>query len=149
MAVTALLEGIALDLKYALRSLFKHPGFTSAVVLIAGVGIGANTAMFSVLYSVLLKPLAYRDPARVVLITGSATPVRVDQVTSSAQSYSEIGAYTFGFEKFALTGTGDPEELKGARVSSNFLSILGVSPLRGRGFLPEEDKTGSANVVMV
>ncbi len=127
----------------------RNPVFSLAVVLTIALGIGANTAMFSVIRAVLLKPLPYHEPDRVVLVTDGATPVRAEELMSASRSYSEIGAYAGGFEDLSLSGVGQPEVLKGARVSANFLDILGVSPLQGRSFLAEEDKPGAAPVAMI
>ncbi len=142
-------ESLRQDLKYGIRTTFKNPGFSIAVVLLIALGIGANTAMFSVIRGVLLKPLAYHDPDRVVLVADGATPIRFDELKAASQSYTEIGAFASGTEEMALSGVTDPEVLKGARVSANFLRILGVDPLLGRSFLPEEDKPGAPAVAMI
>ena len=143
------LERISSDLLYAVRQLVKNPAFFVGIVLTVSLGIGANTAMFSVIRAVLLKPLAYHDPNRLVLITGGATPIRFEEMTASSRSYTGIGAFVTGHEDVALSGSGQPEVLKGARVSANFLDILGVKPLLGRGFLPPEDRPGAPNVAMI
>jgi putative ABC transport system permease protein len=137
------------DLRYALRQLRKNPGFTAVALLTLTLGIGANTAIFSVVHAVLLKPLGYHDPARVVLVTDGATPVRFEELVSASRSYTELGDFAVGFENMALSGVAEPEMLKGARVSANFLDILGVTPLLGRSFLPEEDKPGAPAVAMI
>ena len=137
------------DLRYALRQLRKNPGFTAVALLTLTLGIGGNTAIFSVVHAVLLKPLEYRDPDRVVIVTEGATPVRFAEMMAGSRSYTELGDFTVGFEDMALSGAGEPEMLKGARVSANFLHILGVSPLMGRSFLPEEDKAGAPTVAMI
>ena len=137
------------DLKYALRTLGRSPAFSVAVVLTVALGIGANTAMFSVIRAVLLKPLAYQDPDRLVLVADGATPVRFDELKAASQSYTEIGAFAGGQENLALSGIGEPEVLKGARVSGNFLHLLGVNPLLGRGFFPAEDKPGAPAVAIL
>ncbi|HSB75850.1 MAG TPA: ABC transporter permease [Terriglobales bacterium] len=149
MSGMGLLENTLHDFKYGLRSMGKTPGFTLAVVLTAALGIGANTAMFSVIRGVLLKPLAYRDSARVVLLADGATPIRFHDFLRGAHSYTEVGAYAVTAEQMALSGIGQPEVLSAARVSANFLHILGVDPLLGRSFLPEEDKVGGPAVAMI
>ncbi len=141
-------ESFQQHLKFGLRNLRKNPVFSAAVVLTLSLGIGANTAMFSVIHAILLKPLEYQDPDRLVLIADGATPVRAEEIMTSSRSYSGTGSFT-DFEDLALSGAGDPEMLKGVRVSGNFLHILGVHPLQGRGFLPDEDKAGSAPVAMI
>lgn len=142
-------ENIWHDLRYALRTMSKNPVFSVAVVLTVALGIGANTAMFSVVSAVLLKPLEYREPDRLVVLTDGATPVRFEEFMVASRSYSEIGAFAVGLEDMALSSISEPEVLKGARVSANFLHILGVSPTRGRSFLPQEDKPGAPAVVMI
>src|SRR5574337_403764 len=134
------LENVLQDVRYALRALRKTPGFSLAVVLTVALGIGANTAMFSVIRGVLLKPLSYRDADRLALLSDGATPIRFHDFLRGAHSYSEVGAYAVTSEQMALSGVGQPEVLSGARVSANFLHILGVNPLLGRGFLPAEDR---------
>jgi putative ABC transport system permease protein len=115
------------------QSLWAAPGFLTAAVLTLGLGIGANVACFSVIHAVLLKPLGYRNPDRLVLISGGASPAHFADITSGAHDFSAIGAHAME-EDLALTGRGVPELLKTIRVSGNFLEILGVSPLLGRGF---------------
>lgn len=115
------------------RSLWRTPGFTIAAVLILALGIGANVAIFSVIRAVILKPLGYRNPDRLVLISGGATPAHFAEIKSGARNFSSIGAYAME-EDLASTGQGTPEVLKANRVSANFLDLLGVSPLLGRGF---------------
>ncbi len=149
VSTTTLLETIGHDLKFALRTMGKSPVFSLAVVLTIAVGIGANTAMFSVIRAVLLKPLEYREPDLVVLLTEGATPIRLEELTVASRSYSAIGDFAGGFENLALSGAGEPEVLKCARVSANFLDILGVRPLQGRGFFAEEDKPGATPVAMI
>ena len=144
-----MLEIIASNVRYALRQFGRNPGFTLTVILIVSLGIGLNTAMFSVIRAVLLAPLGYHDPDRLVLFANGATPIRFEQALSSARSYDGLGAYSGGIEDMAFSGDGQPEALKGARVSSNFLDILGVQPLLGRSFYPEEDKSGAPPVVMI
>jgi predicted permease len=142
------LEQLALDLRYALRTMRKSPGFALTAVLSLALGIGANTAIFSVVHDVLLKPLEYRDPDRLVNISGGATPVRFMEMKASARSFTGLGAFS-GQENVTITGGAQPEVLKAARVSAGFLSILGVEPLFGRGFFPEEDSPGGPAVAMI
>ncbi|PYX58323.1 MAG: hypothetical protein DMG76_09245 [Acidobacteria bacterium] len=136
------------DLRYALRQLRKNTGFTAVALLTLSLGIGANTAIFSVVHAVLLKPLRYHDPDRVVLVTAGATPVRFEELLAASRSNTEIGSFA-GPEDMALSRIVEPRVLKSARVSANFLRILEVSPLVGRSFLPEEDKPGASEVAMI
>src|SRR5438128_11961272 len=127
------------DSLYALRTMRKNPAFAVTAVLTLALGIGASTAMFTVIHAVLLKPLEYRDPDRLVRISGGATSVRFEEIRTAARSFTDVGAFTVGMENMSLSGGDGPEALKGARVSANFLRILGVEPALGRTFLPEED----------
>jgi predicted permease len=104
--------------------------------------------MFTVIRAVLLKPLRYRDSDRLVHISGGATPSRFAEMQAGAHSFTELGAFAFQ-EGLTLSGGAEPEVLSGVRVSASFLRILGVDPLRGRGFRPEEDAPGGAPVVMI
>lgn len=149
MRATRFLETTSQNLRYAVRGMRKNPGFSIAVVLTVALGIGANVAIFSIVHAVLLKPLRYREPDRVVVIAGGATPVRFEELQASSKSYTEMGAFASGFENMSLSGVGEPEVLEGARVSSNFLHILEVNPLLGRSFRPEEDKSGAPPVAMI
>jgi putative ABC transport system permease protein len=148
MTTSGFLEKIWQDLKYALRTMGRNPAFAAAIILTVALGIGANTAMFSVIRAVLLKPLAYQDPDKLVLISEGATLVHFDELKAANKSYTEIAAFS-GPEDMALSGTGEPEVLKAARVSGNFLSLLGINPLLGRSFFPDEDKPGAPPVALV
>jgi hypothetical protein len=143
-----LLETIRHDTAYALRTMRKNPGFAATAVLVLTLGIGGNAAMFTVIRTVLLKPLDYRDPDRLVEVSGGATPVRFEEMRASAQSFTGLGAFG-GQESLTLTGAAEPEVLRGARVSADFLGILGVDAIFGRSFLPEEDSPGAAPVAMI
>src|SRR5438552_13810820 len=127
------MEDLATDVRYGLRILPKRPTFTLTVVLTLAIGIGGNTAMFTVIRAVLLKPLEYRDPDRLVRVS-VATPVRWSETRAAAQSFSELGAFSGMPENLTLSRFSEPESLKGARVNANFLRLLGVEPLLGRAF---------------
>jgi predicted permease len=152
-------EGFVQDLRYGLRMLRKSPTFTLTVVLTLAIGIGGNTAMFTVIRAVLLKPLEYRDPDKLVRLSledpqqskrdGSFTLKRLEEMRASAKSFSGIGAFLKLPEYVSLSGQGEPEALVGARVSANFLDILNVKPLAGRSFLAEEDAPGGPLVAMI
>jgi putative ABC transport system permease protein len=114
------------------RSLRSAPGFVAAAVLTLALGIGANVACFSVVRAVLLKPLGYRDPDRLVFLSGGATPAHFAEIQASAHSYSIIGAYAM--EEDLAFSSSTPEILKTNRVSANFLDVLSVSPFLGAGF---------------
>jgi predicted permease len=136
------------DLRFAARMIAKRPGFSAAIVLTVAVGIGANTALFSVVRAVLLRPLGYTDPQQLVILSGGATPVHVDELRAAARSYTDTGVFSSA-EEMALTGIGEPQIVNAQRVSANFLTILGVAPALGRSFLPAEDRIGGPDVVMI
>jgi predicted permease len=148
-----------LDVRYALRGARKNPAFAATAVLILALGIGGNAAMFSVIRAVLLKPLPYTDPDRLVQVSvdypqpsapgGAFTPRRYEEMRKTARSFAAIGVFSRFTEDMALSGGGDPEMLKGARVSANFVDVLGVRPALGRAFIPEEDSPGAAPVAMI
>src|SRR5580658_5759058 len=122
--------------KYALRRLAKSPGFTAVALITLALGIGACTTMFSVVHSVLLRPLPFRNSAQLVWITNtgkrelSLETSRVDNLLAwriSNTSFEELGGYFAFFDYFSyvLTGQGEPEQVRGVNVSKNFLSLLG------------------------
>ena len=150
-------ESLMLDLRFAFRMLRKSPGFTAVAVLTLALGIGANTAIFSAVYGVLLAPLPYEDPSHLIVL--NETTPRVGMVSVSypnfldwrAQSheFSQIAAvYSVGFN-IAGPGVSQPENISGEAVSPNFLSMLGVHPFLGRDFDPSEEKSGTAPVVLL
>jgi predicted permease len=142
------MESVLQDLRYAMRTMRKNPVFVTTAVLTLALSIGGNTAMFTVIRAVLLNPLEYRDPDRLVRIAGGATPTRFAEMRTAARSFAEVGAYT-NQEGLTLSGGTEPEILTGVHVSANFLQILGIHPMRGRSFRPEEDSPGSMPVAMM
>lgn len=158
MTTAVYFESVWRDILYSLRSMARNPAFAITAMLILALGIGGNTAMFSVIRAVLLRPLDYRNPDRLVYFSvenprqpaqnPSFSIVQFEEMRASAKSFTALGAYGRP-ENFALSSGGEPEELKGARVSANFLDVLGVSPLLGRSFLREEDKPGGRPVAMI
>src|SRR5262245_58128760 len=115
---------LRLDVTHALRMMRKNPGLTLATVLTLALGIGASTAIFTVIHAVLLKPLSYPDPDRLVRISGGATFARYDALRG-ARSFSGVGAFLGITDNVTLAGVEGPEPLKGARVSPEFLTVLG------------------------
>src|SRR5579875_1019810 len=143
-----LLESLWQDLFFAWRGMRKHPGFALTALLTLALGIGANTAMFAVVRAVLLKPLDYQNPDGLVRLSGGVTLAHFE-VFQSGRCFSEVGAFAGGIENMTLAGNTQPEMLKGARVTANFLHILGVQPVLGRGFLSEEDLPGGPAVALI
>jgi putative ABC transport system permease protein len=145
------------DLRYGLRTLRKHPGFTAVAVTALALGIGANTAIFSVVNTVLLRPLPYKDPERLVMVWEDDTKGGYPRDTPAVANYVDWreqnrvfdGMAAIADQSFNLTGVGDPERLDGKRVSANLFGLLGVEPLFGRGFLPEDDQPGAGRVVVL
>jgi predicted permease len=145
------------DLKLALRILIKKPGFAAAAVLTLALGIGANTAIFSVVNAVLLHTLPYRDANRLAIIWEDASSYGFPEDTPAPGNFSEWKTRCESFVDIAairdwavnLTGDGTPEKIVGPRVTANLFSVLGVEPLIGRMFRPEEDRPGSDRVVLL
>jgi len=143
------------DLRYALRTLRRSPGFTLAVVLTLALGIGANSAIFSVVRGVLLRPLPFGNPDRLVLLYGRYP--EFGRTATSLPDFQDWRAQSHAFEQmaarygaaFVLTGEGEPERVIADRVTANFLSTLDVHPFLGRGFLPEEEKVGGDDRVVI
>ncbi len=144
------------DLRYGARMLVKNPGFTLVAVITLALGIGANTAIFSVVHAVLLKPLPYTDPERLVMVWessaksgGEFTP-RIKNFLvwrEQQQVFAQLGA--FQYQDFNLSGGDRPERIQGVRVTANLFSLLGVQPAAGRDFLPEEELDGQHRVVII
>jgi putative ABC transport system permease protein len=142
------------NVKFALRLLRKSPGFAFVAVAIMALGIGANTAIFSVVHAVLLEPLPFRDADRLVQVWHVPPQTSFPGMTRfavSAANFLDWQKQNSVFERMALyggggydiTGAGKPESIHAGRVSADFFSILGVQPLHGRVFLPEEDRPGA------
>jgi putative ABC transport system permease protein len=145
------------DLRYGWRGLLRNPGFAAVAILTLALGIGANTAIFSVVHAVLLRPLPYRNPSRLVYISEfwpHETPVRTvpnpdfANCSEHGQLFDGLAAYGGGAE-VNLTGMGEPERLSGARVTADFFTLLGVEPFLGRSFLREEDRPGGRKAVLL
>ncbi len=142
------------DLRYAFRLLAKSPGFTLIAVLTLALGIGANTAIFTVVNAVLLRPLGFRDPSRVVLV---AEKTSYPTVSTSYENYIDWRGQSHSFESLeatrgttiTLTGTGEPERLNARMATAPLFSLLGVNAILGRTFLAEEDRAGGAPVVIL
>ncbi len=149
------METLFKDIRYGIRNLLKHPGFTLVAVVTLALGIGANTAIFSVVNTVLLRPLPYEKPDQLVvpLETSSGQPIGTSYPNfvdwRNQNTVFENVAALRTRESFNLTGTGESERLQGRLVSANFLATLGVKPIRGRDFLAEDDRPGAIPVVLL
>jgi predicted permease len=153
------MENLLSDIKHGCRLLIRNPGFTIVVILAIALGIGANTAVFSVVNAVLLKPLPYRNPDHIVSIAGRFTgigipddrnlisPPELMDLRNFSNSFSDIAALQPASYNIRVTDT--PERLSGAVVSANFFRVLGVSAKLGRTFADDEDRPGKDNVVVI
>jgi putative ABC transport system permease protein len=147
------------DLRISLRGLRRNPGFAAATIITLALGIGANSAIFSVVYAALLQPLPYEAPDQLysveVVIPGRrdevpSLPVRVQDYLEwrrAETAFSAVAALTPA--EWNLTGDGEPQRVGGARVSTNFFAALGVPPAHGRTFLPDEEQPGRDRVVII
>jgi len=153
------LETFFQDLRYGMRSLWKKPGFTITAVIALALGIGANTAIFSVINGVLLRSLSYANPDRIVMVwERNVTDATTLQNVVSPGNFLDWQKQTTSFEQMAaiadqrvnLTGgAGEPEEIKAQFVSHPFFAALGVQPFMGRFFVPEEDRAGNDLVIIL
>jgi predicted permease len=150
------LQDVLQDIRYGLRILRKSPGFTTVAILTLALGIGANTAIFSVVQGVLLAPLPYNEPERLVLVWQYNLTLK-HAISVSYPDFLDWQHDALSFQQMAafdsqdrdLTSPGTPEHLAGKEISSGFLSILGVKPILGREFSSEEDKRGGPRVVII
>lgn len=144
------------DLRFSLRMLIRKPGFTVVVFLTLAVGIGANTAIFSIVNGVLLRPLAFEDSDRLVWMWGrfnlgnqaSVSPPDFLDYRAQNQAFERLAAM-MPFASFNLTNDGEPERVAGARVTTDFFQTLGVAPVQGRDFVPEEEQAGNNRVALI
>jgi len=153
------MSALARELKFAVRGLWKTKGFTAVTLLTVALGVGANTAIFSIVHGVLLRPLPFRSPERIVTLwenvpDEAGVPRRW---RTTAGNYFDWEGEATTFERMALfgsagmnwTGDGEPEELLGARVSASYFDVLGIEPILGRTFLPEENVPGNERVLLL
>src|SRR5690242_18518976 len=144
------------DLRYGLRSLIKHPTFTAVCIVTLALGIGANTAIFTVVNAVVLRPLPFQDAERLAMIwttrdTNQEQPLSFadyNDLKNQTKSFSAVGAAS-PLWNFTLTGGGEPEPLQGMYLSASLLELLRVSPERGRNFTAEEDRIGGTPVAII
>jgi putative ABC transport system permease protein len=149
------METLIQDIRYGSRMLIKSPGFTAVTVIALALGIGANSAIFTVVNAVLLRPLPYRNPDRLVWVSqyfqrsDMSFVLFPDFVGWREQSevFEEMAAYGTG--DFNVTGNSEPERVAGVRVTANLFSLLGVHPTLGRSFRPDEDRPGGQPVAVL
>ena len=151
------MDSLIRDVRYGVRSLLKRPGATAIALITLALGIGVNTAIFSAVDSVLLRPLPLKDAERVCSIwertlrmginQNEVAPANFFDLRHQNQTFESIGAH--GPQDMNLTGDGEPERLNGELVTANVFSILGVAPALGRTFLPDEDQPGREQVVVL
>src|SRR5918911_1645146 len=145
------------DLRYGLRMLLKNPGFTLVAVVALALGIGANSAIFSVVNALLLRPLPFEQPDRLVQVWESSAKLGRNEIPASFPNFADWREQNHVFEQtvaysawsFNLTGTAEPERIHSAIVSPAFFSTLGVEPVLGRTFLPGEDEPGKDLSVVI
>jgi len=143
------------SLRYAIRFLATRPGFAAVLVLTLALGIGVNSAIFTVVHAVLLQPLPYRDPERIVLLIERTS--QLPTMTTSWQNYQDWRDGSRSFETvgayrnltMTLSGGADPERLPAKMISASVLPMLGVTPALGRGFTATDDRAGAPGVVML
>ena len=153
---TNMLGDLGQDLHYGIRMLMRAPAFTAIAVLALALGIGANSAIFSVVNTVLLRPLPYKNPDALMVLWEDATHMGFPDNTPSPANFIDWRDQNTVFEgmaamaqrSFNLTGAGEPQRFDGRRVSANLFTLLGIEPVLGRSFLPEEDKPGSRVVIL-
>ena len=150
------LESLVQDVKFGLRVLRRNPGFTLTAVITLALGIGANTAIFSVIYGVLLRPLPYRDGDRLVVVNQQARLNNVNTLGFSVKEFQDYRDQNKTMElvehhamSFILYGREEPERVQTSVVSANFFDVLGVKPILGRTFVPDDEKPGGEAVLVL
>ncbi len=145
------------DVRFALRMFLRTPGLTAASVMVLAIGIGAVTVMFSTLNSVALRPLPFENPDRLIWAWGTTETRNSNSMSApdywdyreQATSFESLGAFLVFTPRAIITGDAEPERVFSTLVSHNLFATLGVAPQIGRSFLPEEERTGSDNVVVL
>ena len=151
------LENLIQDIRYALRMQRRSPGFTAIAVLTLGLGVGANTAIFSLVSAVLLRPLSYQEPERLVMVWEDESAAGAPRETPAVGNYADWKAQNQVFADMAaldqrifnLTGDGEPVRILAVGVTANFFPLLGVQTALGRNFLAEEDQPGANKVAIL
>jgi putative ABC transport system permease protein len=141
------MEAVLQDLRYGFRMLFKHPGFTVTAVLTLALGIGANTAIFSVVNAVLLRPLPYPQPERMVAMRSQESLPDLDDIKAQSKSFEALGGAVIQAQDF--TGETEPLQVQAALVNADLFKALGSEPAIGRTISPDEDRAGGERVVVL
>jgi putative ABC transport system permease protein len=151
------MESLIKDIRYGVRGLIKHPGFAVIALITLALGIGANTAIFSLVNAVLLKPLPFPESERLVMVWEDATAIGFPRSTPAPANYVDWKTQqsvfedmaALNYENFNLTGTGEPEKISAYGVTANFFSLIGIQPRLGRSFTAEEDQPGAGKVTVL
>src|SRR5918912_515894 len=151
------METLYQDVRFALRTLWTNRGFAFVAIVALALGVGANSAIFSVVNAVVLRPLPYRDPERLVALWVGLNQKGFEEMEVSAPEFTDFRTRSSVFEKvaaysaggFNMTGAGEPERIQGLNATADLLPLLGVAPLKGRAFNEEEDRPGSDGVVVI
>ncbi|MEK6281436.1 MAG: ABC transporter permease [Acidobacteriota bacterium] len=151
------METVIKDIRYGVRSLFKRPGFAAIAVITLALGIGANTTLFSFVNGILLRPLPYKDPGQLVVLDENALKQGIQSFGVSYpnfvdwrqqnQVFEDVAVFQAG--TYSLVGAGEPEQIRGARISQGLFELLGVSPKLGRTITAEEDRPETNNSVLI
>ena len=152
-----ILETFWHDSRYGLRMLRKYPGFALTVMITLGLGIGANATIFSVINAVLLEPLPFREPDRLIRLWETNPGAGLTEVAASVPNFQDWQREQSDFEQLAasenatfnLTGSGEPQRVAAAKITANLIPTLGVAPALGRSFLPEDEQAGANRVVLL
>jgi putative ABC transport system permease protein len=144
------------DLRYALRLIARAPGFSAAVILTVALAIGANTAIFSVVNAVILQPLPFAQPKRLVQVNEKNEKLNLPNFSVSVLNYLSWKEQTraldlaaFAFASYSLSGDGEPEQFTGNPITPSLLPVLGLAPLQGRAFATDDDRPGASNIAMI
>jgi len=149
------MESLFQDFRYSVRMLWRNPAFTMAVIGALALGIGVNTAIFSVINTVLLKPLPYPDPDRLMVFVNTspqgsgpaASPTKFNVWRQQTRAFQDVAAYRFNVVN--LTGTNDPEQIAAGQVSADFFRLFGAPVIVGRTFTVDEDRPNGGRVVVL